>query len=342
MAKEGFDWIWCEHALTVGYRGSLTEVVQIIGRVTRDAPGKEEARFTNLIAQPDATEDTVVNAVNNMLKAIACSLLMEQVLAPNFKFKTHKDDDDVEGHRQKPDGDDQTVRIKGFKEPSTERSRQIIESDLNDLKAAILQNDIIMRAAMSPQEYAPEVINKVYIPKLIEERYPGLSETEVEEVRQHLVVDTVLKRAAVEGEEVLGGGGGSSGGGSGGSGAGGTPPAEDTGGDRFIRMADRFVNIDDLHIDLIDAVNPFQRAYEVLSKSVSATVLQRIHETIRATKIAMTEEEAVMLYDRIVEFKKVHGAMPNIQSQNPMERRMAEAVIWLQNEKVRRRREAAG
>ena len=31
MAKEGFDGIWCEHALTVGYRNSLTEVVQIIG-----------------------------------------------------------------------------------------------------------------------------------------------------------------------------------------------------------------------------------------------------------------------------------------------------------------------
>ena len=40
MAKEGFDWIWCEHALTVGYRGSLTEIIQIIGRATRDAPGK--------------------------------------------------------------------------------------------------------------------------------------------------------------------------------------------------------------------------------------------------------------------------------------------------------------
>ena len=25
MAKEGFDWVWCEHALTVGYRASLTE-----------------------------------------------------------------------------------------------------------------------------------------------------------------------------------------------------------------------------------------------------------------------------------------------------------------------------
>ena len=32
MAKEGFDWPFCEHALTVGYRGSLTEVIQIIGQ----------------------------------------------------------------------------------------------------------------------------------------------------------------------------------------------------------------------------------------------------------------------------------------------------------------------
>ncbi|MHB1604528.1 MAG: DEAD/DEAH box helicase, partial [Acidithiobacillus ferrooxidans] len=51
MAKEGFDWIWCEHALTIGYRSSLTEIVQIIGRATRDAEGKERARFTNLIAE---------------------------------------------------------------------------------------------------------------------------------------------------------------------------------------------------------------------------------------------------------------------------------------------------
>ena len=59
MAKEGFDWIWCEHALTVGYRSSLTEIVQIIGRATRDAPGKTRARFTNLIAEPDASQEAV-------------------------------------------------------------------------------------------------------------------------------------------------------------------------------------------------------------------------------------------------------------------------------------------
>ena len=87
MAKEGFDWIWCEHALTVGYRSSLTEIVQIIGRATRDAPGKTRARFTNLIAEPDATELAVTEAVNDTLKAIAASLLMEQVLSPRFEFK---------------------------------------------------------------------------------------------------------------------------------------------------------------------------------------------------------------------------------------------------------------
>ena len=87
MAKEGFDWIWCEHALTVGYRSSLTEIVQIIGRATRDAPGKTRARFTNLIAEPDAAEQAVTEAVNDTLKAIAASLLMEQVLAPRFEFK---------------------------------------------------------------------------------------------------------------------------------------------------------------------------------------------------------------------------------------------------------------
>ena len=68
MAKEEFDWIWCEHALTVGYRSSLTEIVQIIGRATRDAPGKTRARFTNLIAEPDATEETVTEAVNEPLR----------------------------------------------------------------------------------------------------------------------------------------------------------------------------------------------------------------------------------------------------------------------------------
>lgn len=87
MAKEGFDWPQCEYALTVGYRASLTEVVQIIGRATRDCPGKLHAQFTNLLAMPNALLTDVTDAVNSLLKAITLSLLMEQVLAPNVHFR---------------------------------------------------------------------------------------------------------------------------------------------------------------------------------------------------------------------------------------------------------------
>jgi len=188
MAKEGFDWPFCEHALTVGYRGSLTEIIQIIGRTTRDSNNKSHAQFTNLIAQPDAADDEVKYAVNNMLKAITASLLMEQVLAPNWKFKTKITDED--------EAEPGEIKIRGYKEPSSKRVKDIIETDLNDIKAAILQDDQMIKAL--PGNVDPEVINKVLIPKIIKVKYPELSEEEVEEVRQHVVVDSVFKKGEIK------------------------------------------------------------------------------------------------------------------------------------------------
>jgi len=255
MAKEGFDWEYCEHALTVGYRSSLTEIIQIIGRCTRDSSNKNHAQFTNLIAQPDAENDQVTIAVNNMLKAITCSLLMEQVLAPNFKFKAKKDDD-VE---PTPPG---TMKIGGFKEPSTKRTKDIIESDLADLKAAILQDDKVVAASAGKVD--PEVVNKILIPKIIQRKYPDLTEDEVEEVRQQVVVDSAVSTAEVS----------------------------EQGGKKFVRLADKFINIDELSIDLIDEINPFQKAFEILSKSVTTDVLKLIQESIETTRIQMDFEEA--------------------------------------------------
>ena len=232
MAKEGFDWPFAEHALTVGYRASLTEVIQIIGRVTRDSPGKEHAQFTNLIAEPDASQSEVKVSVNNMLKAITASLLMEQVLAQNFEFKTKNAGDTT----PTPPG---VIKIKGFKEPSTDRVKQIVETDLNDLKATILQDDTFAKAAAGSVD--PETTNKVLIPKIIRERYPDLDESQVEELRQQVVVDSVIKNGEVR----------------------------QVGDKRFIKMSEKFVNIDDININLIDSVNPFQRAFEVMSKSVT-------------------------------------------------------------------------
>ena len=298
MAKEGFDWPFCEHALTVGYRGSLTEIIQIIGRATRDSINKTHAQFTNLIAQPDATDDLVKLSVNNMLKAITASLLMEQVLAPNWKFKTKLSDDD----EAKPG----EIKIRGLKEPSSKRVKDILESDLNDLKAAILQDDTMLKAM--PGNMGPEVINKVLIPKIIKIKYPELSDDEVEEVRQHVVVDSVIKNGEIK----------------------------EAGDKRFIRMADTFVNIDDINIDLIDKINPFQKAFEILSKSVTTKVLKIIQETIEATRIQMTAEEALLWWPKIKEFVKTYGRQPSLNSNDPNERRMAECIIYLKDEKRRR------
>lgn len=313
MAKEGFDWIWCEHALTVGYRGSLTEVIQIIGRATRDAPGKSHAQFTNLIAEPDATEDRVVDAVNNMLKAIACSLLMEQVLAPNFKFKTKPDADELDGTRRESSieytGEDTVIAIKGFAEPSSARSRQIIETDIADLTAAIFQDETILRASMSPEDYAPEVVSQVFIPKVIATKYPDLTPEEVEEIRQAVVAGGAFKSPQISVEK------------------------DGRGDSKFLRMAEKLINIDELTIDLIDSINPFQRAYEIMSKSVTADVLRTIHGAIALTKVAMSEEEAVALYPRIKAFNAERGHEPSLTSPNPLERRMGEALAWLREAK---------
>lgn len=303
MAKEGFDWPYCEHALTIGYRGSLTEIIQIIGRATRDSENKIHAQFTNLVAEPEADSDEVKVGVNNMLKAITASLLMEQVLAPNFKFKAK---DNGEDEDENNDEDDNTISIRGFKLPTSQRAKDIIETDLNDLKARILQDDQMLKAM--PGNVEPEVINTILIPKIIRQVYPDLNEDEVEAVRQHVVVDSVIKNSVIE----------------------------EQGGRKFIRMAGSFVNIDDIHIDLIDRINPFQKAFEILSKSVTTQVLKLIDDHIQAIKVDMTEEEAILLWPKIKDWRERLGEVPNLQSYDPKEKRMAEALVFLRELKRQR------
>lgn len=301
MAKEGFDWPFAEHALTVGYRASLTEVIQIIGRVTRDSPGKPHAQFTNLIAQPDASNELITLSVNNMLKAITASLLMEQILAENFTFKTRRGNDDAPRAGE--------LHISGFREPSSPRVKQIVKTDLNDLKATILQNDTFARAAIGGLD--AEVANKVLIPKIIRERYPDLNHLQVEELRQQVVTDSVIKNGEVR-----------------------------TVGDmRFIKLQDKFINVNDLSINLIDQVNPFQRAFEVLSKSVNTGLLKAIQNSIASTRIEITEAEALIVFPKLQKFIKLQGRMPEIRSDDAEERRMAEVRLWLQRKKAQKESE---
>ena len=318
-AKEGFDWQWCEMCLTIGVRGSLTEVIQIIGRCTRDCEGKETARFVNMIAMPDAEQAEVKVAVNDFLKAITASLLMEQVMAPSWKFKTVKDEDEGEQEDLA-----HTLVVEGLKPLSSAKTKTIVESQLDDLKAAILQDDMVVKALSGST--TAETITQHLIPKVIRERYPDLNEGEVEEVRQRVLLDTIIKGNDIIDEK-------------------GNPistitdeedkPSE---GNRLIKIANRFINIDKLSINLIDTINPFQRAYEVISKSVDAKTLKVIQDTIAEQKYDMTLEQAITLFKGpLKEYVAKHdGKVPSVDDPDPKVRELAIALQKIKNLKQRK------
>lgn len=98
-------------------------------------------------------------------------------------------------------------------------------------------------------------------------------------------------------------------------------------------MSHQFVNIDDIHIELIDSVNPFQHAFEILSKNVTAQVLHVIQNTIDGTKIEMTDEEAVIQFRKAQRFVEEHGRKPDHKSKDAIEKRMGEALLYIQRKR---------
>jgi superfamily II DNA or RNA helicase len=325
MAKEGFDWIWCEHALTVGYRASLTEVVQIIGRATRDAPGKTRARFTNLIAEPDASEEAVTEAINDTLKAIAASLLMEQVLAPRFEFKPkHPESGPTEGFDYGAGGYDPEknnvgfnpetgqiqIEIKGLTEPKSKEATRICKEDLNEVIATFIQDKTALERGLFDEELVPEEITQVRMGKIIKDKYPELDEDDQEAVRQHAIAALNITQQAKQ--NVLGGNAGSS------------EPSPNT---ALIEGVRRFaMDVRELDIDLIDRINPFGEAYAILAKSMSEESLKQVAAAISAKRTSLSPDEAKDLAVRAFRFKKERGRLPSLDSQDAWEKRMAEGA----------------
>lgn len=324
MAKEGFDWIWCEHALTVGYRSSLTEIIQIIGRATRDAPGKESARFTNLIAEPDAAEALVVDAINDTLKAIAASLLMEQVLAPRFEF-TPKDAGAKEGFDYGPDGyveggknvgfNEQQgqfhVEIKGLVTPETPEATRICREDLNEVITAFVQDkSALERGLFDRENTVPEELTQLRMGKIVRDRYPELSETDQEAIRQHAIAALNLTQQA---KQVASGGEG-----------------ELKANTALIDGVRQFaMDVREIDIDLIDRINPFDAAYAVLAKAMDEKTLKQVAATIAAKRVSLSYEEARELAVRAVKFKQERGRVPEITSADAWEKKLAEGVAAL-------------
>lgn len=302
-AKEGFDWAWCECCITIGIRSSLTEIVQIIGRCTRDCEGKTHAQFINLIPCPDAAQDDVSMAVNDFLKAISASLLMEQVMAPRWTFKTKRDDEDEDKKNNKKGGKNNkhTIEVKGLPVLS-DRAQAILDNDLDTLIASALSDKKIRDAIIGTEKN--EMITQVYFPKLISEKYKFLNQEEAEDLSKYAVLTI-----ATQGEGVK----------------------TDDSGNKFIRLANRFVNLDDLSINLIDSINPFQRAYEILSRSLTPEVLRTIQYEIESTREDMTKEEAVILFKKYLpKWREEHdGKVPTINEADANGRRIALAIEYI-------------
>jgi hypothetical protein len=326
MAKEGFDWIWCEHALTIGYRSSLTEIVQIIGRATRDAPGKIRARFTNLIAEPDASEAAVAEAVNDTLKAIAASLLMEQVLAPRFEFKPkHPHNEATPGFNYGEDGynpnkcnvgvnpESGTIQleIKGLAVPKSQEAERICREDLTELVTAFVQDKQTIERGLFDEELVPEELTQVRMGKIVTERFPHLEEEDREAVRQHAIAVLNLVQQA---KKTIDEGGGEA--------------AKNT---SLIDGIRKFaLSVTELDMDLIDRINPFGEAYAILAKSMSEERLRQVAEVIAAKRIVISLEEARDLAKRARRFKQDKGRLPSLTAADPWEKRMAEGVAFLQ------------
>lgn len=327
MAKEGFDWIWCEHALTVGYRSSLTEIIQIIGRATRDAQGKTHARFTNLIAEPDAAEEAVTDAVNDTLKAIAASLLMEQVLAPKFNFAPKNNQSaPVEGfdygeNGYDPDGtnvgfNESTgqfqIEINGLVEPKSPDAQRICQQDLNEVITAFVQDKTALERGLFDEEMVPEELTQVRMGKIVKDKYPELDTEDQEAVRQHAIAALNLTQQAKEIANV-------------------NVDAEQGGSTAFVDGVRKYaMNVTELDIDLIDRINPFSEAYAILAKAMTEESLKQVAAVISAKKVNLTEEEARELAVRALKFKNERGRLPELTAADPWEKRMAEGIAFLQ------------
>ena len=328
MAKEGFDWIWCEHSLTVGYRASLTEVIQIIGRATRDAPGKNRAHFTNLIAEPDASEQSVIEAVNDTLKAIAASLLMEQVLVPKFDFKPKTTnslpdtgfdygeggyDNDKENVGLNEKTGTIQVEIKGLVSPKGKEAIRICKDDLNEIIAAFVQDKKISERGMFDDELVAEEVTQVGMGKIVKEKYPDLDNENQEAVRQHAialfnVTQQAKKRANYDDKKMNG-------------------DTKEISNTAFVDNVRKFVtDVKDLDVELIDRINPFGEAYSILSKSMSEQSLRQLHSIITAKRTELNPEEAKEYAYRAYKFKEERGRIPSSTSTDPFERVLADGA----------------
>jgi hypothetical protein len=277
-----------------------------------------------LIAEPAADQALVTDALNDTLKAIAASLLMEQVLAPRFDF-TPKNNGPKEGFDYGPEGykEGKTnigfsdaagqfhMEINGLVTPKTAEAKRICAQDLNEVITAFVQDKSAVERGIFDDETVPEELTQLRMGKIVKDRYPDLTEEDQEAVRQHAIAAlnlTQKAKALTTGDD----------------------PAEPRGSTAFVDGVRKYaLTVRELDIDLIDGINPFEAAYSVLAKTMNEQTLKQVAAAIASKRINLTLEEARDLAKRALKFKQERGRLPDITSPDVWEKRMAEGVAFL-------------
>lgn len=342
MAKEGFDWPQCEYALTVGYRASLTEVVQIIGRATRDCPGKSHAQFTNLLAMPNALLTDVTDAVNSLLKAITLSLLMEQVLAPNVHFRKRETDPYEPSAESSNNGSSSTegnygdvaqksgensINITIDDEKVSQAALDVVNQESADITEKLLNSSSAVKSALANGgEGVTKTIAVEEVSDIIRQGHPELTEHEIQVISQAIVTQIILKILShgkdandcsnqnSEQSNV-------------------SPSIEVDEDNTFVKFGDKLINVDDIDFSLIESINPFAGAYQFVSKALGPELLKQLQEQIGASREKMTMQKAMDLWPYINFFANKNGREPNLTSSNDFERRLAVALSYLREQK---------
>ena len=147
--------------------------------------------------------------------------------------------------------------------------------------------------------------------KIVRERYPDLSDVDQEAIRQHAIAamnitqqaKLMLAQADANESDTL------------------------QGSTALLEGVRKFVNVRELDIDLIDRINPFDAAYAVLAKAMDEKSLRQVQASIAAKKVSIPENEARDLAMRALQFKSERGRLPDINSADAWEKRMAEGVV---------------
>jgi len=160
-----------------------------------------------------------------------------------------------------------------------------------------------------------EELTQLKMGKIVRDRYPELSGEDQEAVRQHAVAALNLTQKAKQLAGSCGEGGADD---------------EARSNTALIEGVRKFaIEVKDLDIDLIDRINPFEAAYSILAKAMNEGTLKQVAAVIGKRKVSIPYDEARDLAVRALQWKKERGRAPEITSQDPWEKRLAEGVAAL-------------